>query len=353
MADVGNIVVYGAGAIGGQIAVRLANAGLDPTVVEPWVKQREAIQTSGLTVQEQSGGEEHASLRAIAPEELAAPIGLLLLCVKSYDTMEALRVVKPWLANDGLVVSMQNSINEDWIAPEVGAERVVGGVILINGSFLEPGRVQASSSVSRATASAELPGVYVGEHGAPAGGKAARVADALNHVWPSLVIDDLAHERWSKMVNNTMLNPVSAIGGMRSAELLASADARTIAVRLAAETMRVAEAEGHPLTTIMGEYAADDVYATAGGESDAVERALGERAARVSPDAMTSMYQDMRRGRKTEVDYFSGLVSRKGASHGIAAPYCDAVTELVHRVESGALTPGAPALREVFSLVGS
>ncbi|MDE2837827.1 MAG: ketopantoate reductase family protein [Chloroflexota bacterium] len=340
------LVVYGAGAIGGQIAVRLANAGLDPLVVEPWDAQREAIQSRGLTMQTEGGGEERASPATIAPHELAEEVSLLLLCVKSYDTMDALAVIGPRLADDGLLVSMQNSINEEWIAPEVGAERTVGGVILVNGSFLEPGRVQASGSVSRASLTT-MPGVYVGEYGAPAGERARRVADVLANVWPAEPVDDLLHERWSKMVNNTMLNPVSAVGGMRSAELLANADARRIAVRLAAETMRVAEAEGHPLARIMGDYDAVDVYANAAGESDVVERGLEARGAQVPPGAMTSMYQDVRRGRKTEVDYFSGIVSQKGASHGIATPYCDAITALVHRVESGDLTPSPESLRLV------
>ena len=114
------LVVYGAGAIGGQITVRLANAGLDPLVVEPWDAQREAMQARGLTMQTESGGEEHATPVTIAPHELAEEVELLFLCVKSYDTMEALAVVKSWLADDGLLVSMQNSINEEWIAPEVG-----------------------------------------------------------------------------------------------------------------------------------------------------------------------------------------------------------------------------------------
>lgn len=340
------IVVYGAGAIGGQIAVRLANAGLDPLVVEPWDAQREAVQARGLTMQTEDGGEEHATPVTIAPDELAEEAALLFLCVKSYDTMDALAVIEPWLADDGLLVSMQNSINEEWIAPEIGAERTAGGVILVNGSFLEPGRVQASSSVSRASAVA-LPGVYAGEYGASAGATARRVADVLGHVWPAEPVDDLLHERWSKMVNNTMLNPVSAVGGMRSAELLADADARRLAVRLAAETLRVAEAEGHPLARIMGDYDAADVYANAAGESDVVEEGLAARAAHVGPGAMTSMYQDVRRGRKTEVDYFSGLVAQKGAAHGIPTPYCDAITALVHRVESGGLAPSSSALRLV------
>lgn len=344
-----NIVVYGAGAIGGQIAVRLGAAGLNPTVVEPWSVQREAMQAKGLTVHAQSGEVEHAKPMTISPAELSGQVELVFLCVKSYDTPEAMRVLAPRLAPAGLVVSMQNSINEEWIAPVIGAERVMGGVILINGSFLEPGHVQASSSVSRATASRELPAVYVGEFASSLTSRAERVADVLSHVWPSVPISDLLHERWSKMVNNTMLNPVSAVGGLKSSELLANEDARKIAVRIAAEVMRVAEAEGHILKTIMGDYAAGDVYADAAGESDRVRTALAERATRVSPDAMTSMYQDIRRGRKTEVDYFSGFVSRKGAGHGIAVPYCDAITALVHRVEAGDLAPGPSVLKQAFA----
>ena len=345
-----NIVVYGAGAIGGQAAVRLTNTGMEPLVVEPWDAQREAIRSGGLTMHREHGEDEHAKPRVIAPGEMAETIDVLLLCVKSYDTLQALDAVKPYLASDALVVSLQNSINEEWIAPEVGDARTLGGVILVNGSFLEPGHVRASMSVSMASATSALPGLYVGEYGAPAGEKARRVSAMLEHVWPSVAIDDLLHERWSKMVNNTMLNPVSAVSGMRSAALLADADARRIAVRLAAETMRVAEAEGHPLARIMGDYDAADVYAGAAGESDAVDRGLAGRAAAVGANAMTSMYQDVQRGRRTEVDYFSGLVAQKGASHGIATPYCVAMTELVHRVEAGALTPGVESLREAYRL---
>ena len=347
----GRVVIYGAGAIGGQIAVRLTNGGFDPLVVEPWAPQREALVSGGITLHTQSGEREHATPQTIGPDHLQEPVGILLLCVKSFDTLAALDVVAAYLTDDAIVVSLQNSINEEWIAPVVGAERLVGGVILINGSFLQPGHVQASSSVSRATASADLPGVYVGEYGSAAGAHASTVATVLNHVWPSVPIDDLLHERWSKMVNNTMLNPISAIGGMKSAALLANGDARRIGISLASEVLQVAEAEGHPLGVIMGEYAAADVYAGAEGRSDVVEQGLAERAGRVSPEAMTSMYQDVQRKRLTEIDYFSGLVSKKGQDAGIPAPFCDAVTDLVHQVEAGQLMPSPEALREVFRSV--
>ena len=183
-----NIVVYGAGAIGSQVAGRMSGAGHSVTVVEPWDAQRAAIRSGGITVNDEPKGTSDGpySPQVIAPDELdklAGPIDYLFMAVKSYDTMSALERMLPHLSPTGLVISMQNSINEEWIAPVVGKERTVGGVILINAVLLEPGAVTLTASVSRASAAhRDLPGVYVGEYLAPAGDNAKRVASLLNSV---------------------------------------------------------------------------------------------------------------------------------------------------------------------------
>jgi 2-dehydropantoate 2-reductase len=352
-----NIVIYGAGAIGSQIAGRMHGAGHALTIVEPWTPQRAAIQTSGITVHnEMDGGpDEHYQPPAIGPDELdklSGPIDTLFLCVKSFDTLDSLENVLPHLAPDGLVVSMQNSINEEWVAPTVGLDRTVGGVILINTVLLEPGHVTLTSSVSRASAAhRDLPGVYVGEYLKPAGDKARRVAALLNSVWPSVPVDDLMHERWSKLANNTMMNTVSAISGLRSKLALSTPEARRLIVEIAAETLRVAEAEGYPLETLMGDYSAADIFAGAEGRSDVVDQGLASRAALVSESATTSMLQDVLRDRQTEVDFFSGLIAEKGAIHGIGTPFCRAATEVAHRVEAG-LPASVNNITEVFRLIG-
>lgn len=79
--------------------------------------------------------------------------------MKSYDTEAALERVLPHLAPDAPLVSLQNSINEEWIAPRAGASRVLGGVVLVNAVLLEPGLVTATASVSRAAAGVRLPGL--------------------------------------------------------------------------------------------------------------------------------------------------------------------------------------------------
>lgn len=353
-----NIVVYGAGAIGAHIGGRLHGAGHPVTVVEPWAPQREALQRSGVTIHSETGEreDEHYLPKVIAPEalgELGQPIDVLFMSVKSYDTMDSLQTVLPYLAPDGIVVSMQNSINEEWIAPMVGNHRMVGGVILINAVLLEPGLVIATQSVSRASsAHRDLPGVFVGEYLAPIGDNARRVAALLDSVWPAVPVDDLMHERWSKLVNNTMMNTVSGISGLRSAALLADADARRLLIAIAAEALAVAEAEGHPLETLMGDYPASEMYAGARGRSDVVDLGLAERSKLVSEGATTSMLQDVLRVRKTETDFFSGLIASKGKAHGIPTPFCEAANGMAHKVETRVVEPSASNIADVFRAVG-
>jgi 2-dehydropantoate 2-reductase len=343
----GRLIVYGIGAIGGQVAGRLHSAGVALTAVEPWDAQREAVEREGLRIAGTDGTVERHRLPVIAPHALAGQVDLCLLAVKSYDTDEALSRVLPHLAPDALVVSLQNSINEEWIAPRVGAERALGGVVLVNAVLLEPGQITVTASVSRAAAASRLPGVYVGEYLRPAGDAARRVARLLEAVWPAEPIDDLLCERWTKMVTNSALNPVSGIGGLGSAAMLSSAAARRAIIGIAAEVLRVAAAEGHPVARVMGDFSAEEVHAGASGASDAFERGLAARAARVSGDAATSLLQDVLRGRRTEVDFFSGMAARKARAHGIATPWCDAATALVHEIEAGQRAPAAANIDEL------
>lgn len=340
------IAVYGAGAIGAQIGGRLHTAGHDVTVIEPWTPQREAMAANGLTVHT-SDGDEHHHPPVLSPDamgDLAGPVDVLFLAVKSYDTVEAIRIAKPHLAPDALVVSMQNSINEEALVQEVAAERLLGGVILINGVLDVPGEVTLTSSVSRASANLDLPGVEVGEYLRPASEQAVRVARILDSVWAAVTTDDLLHERWMKLATNTMVNTVCGVSGLGSAAMLADATARRALILIGAEVLRVADAEGYALETLLGDYTADEVLADATGNTGVVDRGLAGRAKRVSADAAPSLLQDVRRGRRTEVDYFSGLVGAKGRKHGIATPVCDMSTELLHTIERGEIAPSPELL---------
>ena len=274
-------------------------------------------------------------IRPAELEGLDRPIDVLFLAVKSYDSRRVLQTVEPYLSPDSWGVSMQNSINEEYLAEIFGPERVLGGVILINAVLEAPGRILGSrASVSRSL-DPSAPGVLVGEYAGLVTNKAPEVAGYLDSVWPSQTTGDLMKMRWTKLATSAMVNSVSGITGLRSAALLSSPEARSLMVRIAAEVVRVAEANGHTIERVLGACTPEQVVESAEGRSDSMDKQLSEMAGNVSPTAATSLLQDLWRGRRTEADHFNGLVVRKGQEKKVETPVNKAVLNRLHDIEGG------------------
>jgi 2-dehydropantoate 2-reductase len=342
------LAVFGAGAIGGQVGARLAHAGHDVTIIDPWEPQVVAISNNGLTIQLQ-GDEQLYSPRIIRESELEkldGPIDILFLSVKSYDTLSAIEMISPYLGPDSWVVSMQNSINEELIAPIIGPDRTLGGVILINAVLLTPGRITSSTSVSGSGVKPS-PGVYAGEFSGPAGTKAQELQALLSSVWPAETTDNLLLERWTKLATNCMVNPVSGLSTLGSKNLMENPTARKLMVKIGAEVIKTADAHGYQIEHILGDYSPEEFCAAAEGSNSALDENMAERATRMNPEAKSSMLQDVLRGRRTEIDYFNGLVDRKASEKGIETPLNRAMVDLIHKVENGEISPGIEALEQV------
>src|SRR2546428_11036847 len=113
------ITIYGAGAIGGITGARLARAGHDVLLVDKAEDHVAAMNARGVTIDSRAGSLT-VPVRAITPGALGRDLALVLLAVKSQDTPAALEVLAPRLAADGAIVSLQNGLNEERIAPPVG-----------------------------------------------------------------------------------------------------------------------------------------------------------------------------------------------------------------------------------------
>jgi 2-dehydropantoate 2-reductase len=122
---------------------------------------------------------------------------------------------------------------------------------------------------------------------------------------------------------------------------------RRFQIRLAGESIRVGQALGYQLEKIRGIEA--ERYALA-NEGDAAAMAEVESGLTPKPGAnpradlqRPSMAQDIRKGRRTEIDAMNGFIALKGAASGVPAPSHLKLTEIVTRVERGELQP-SPAL---------
>ncbi|MFM9983277.1 MAG: ketopantoate reductase family protein [Burkholderiales bacterium] len=338
------IAIVGAGALGGYVGGNLAHQGHDVTLIDPWPENVETIRTKGLeldglTPEERFTVKGVKILHLTEVQSLARkPVDVAMVAMKSYDTAWATMLIKPYLSQQGFVVSLQNCLNEETIANIVGWGRTVGVVAsLISVDLFEAGRIRRTIPKG-----GDKHTVFrVGE---PHGRITERVEELVGwfaQIDSSKATTNLWGERWTKLVQNGMGNGVTAATGMTSGDCLRNDIVRRLQIKLAGEAVRVGQALGYQLEKIRGFEA--DVFARA-AEGDAAALAQIEPTLIPQEGAnprgaiqRPSMAQDMIKGRRTEIDAMNGYIAAKGAEVGVPAPNHAMLTEIVTRVERGEL----------------
>ena len=336
------IVVVGAGAIGGYAGGHMTRAGHDVTLVDAWPEHVEYLREHGIRLSGLTDAETHSiDVKAVHVTEVQhfakeRPIDIAFMCVKSYDTEWATHLVKPYLAPDGCVVSLQNCINEERIAHIVGWGRTLGCIAsLVAAELYKPGHIKRTVPMG-----GEKHIVYrVGEVHGKVTKRAAEVAELLRSAHSSKVTENLWGERWSKLVVNSMRNGLSAATGLSGNERDLAEGPRWLSIRLGSEAVRVGQALGLELEKMLG--MDPETLARAGeGSQDAlaeIVETLVTQARKRSDEQRPSMAQDMFKGRRTETDFINGYVAERGAFIGVSATTHAKMNEAVKRVERGDL----------------
>jgi 2-dehydropantoate 2-reductase len=336
------IGIIGAGAIGSVVGGMLARAGHDVTLIDQWPAHVEAMKARGLRL---SGtmGDVIVPVRARHVHELqtvSEPFDAVFIAVKAYDTEWATAMALPYLREpDGVVVDFQNGINDDRVAAVAGRHRALGCVITISAALQAPGHATRTDRAAL--------GFKIGEHDGRDSPRARALAALLGAVAGSAVTTNLWGERWSKLAINCMANPLSGLSGLGTLDVRTIPEVAALGVHLGAEAIAVGRAVGHEVEPIYGIPARRYLEAYAG-------RGLGELLADIAEVARArgggepSLLQDVRKGRRTEIDALNGHVCAEGARRGAATPFNDAVVAAVRRLGVG-FTPDpahlAPLIR--------
>jgi len=278
---------------------------------------------------------------AMTPDEFKAianerPVDIGVISTKAYDTEWAAELLKPALADDGFVVSLQNCINEERIAAIVGAERTAGCIASTISVGLEAPAFVQRNVPKRGASYTDF------RCGELSGASSARIEEfvaMLAKIDSAKMTTNLMGERWSKLTINASGNGLSACTGYDSKSMGLEEAPRRLSIRLAAETIQVAQALGIKLENISG-FAPDEWVAAASGDAQVfarIEAAKIDGAKERAPGSYPSMGQDIKKGRRTEIDYLNGLVVDKGRELGIATPANEGILHAVRKVESGEL----------------
>lgn len=347
------IAIVGTGAVGAYAGGFMHNAGENVTFFDPWPENVVAMRDRGLRLLSAEGDIEYeGKVRAHHLSDIAGLAGkpefdIAFICAKSYDTAWHAQLIKPYLARDGFVVSLQNCINEDAIAEVVGWPRVVGCIASLIAVCMDaPGQVRRM--VPRGGAANHV----VFRAGEPSGritNRSTRIAELVSHTDGAKATSNLWGERWSKLITNSMFNPVIAASGLTNVTAVLEEKTRRLSIRIAAEGVRVATASGIELESIRG--LQPDVWqAAAHGDDNAfgtIEARLVEGAKNAKTDGRPSMAQDVEKGRRSEIDFMNGLIVRTGESLGIETPANRGIVAAMQGVDANVVTPGLAAVSDI------
>ncbi|RBW51891.1 ketopantoate reductase family protein [Marinobacter sp. F3R11] len=307
-----NILVIGAGGIGGYYGARLAEAG-HRVVLTARGEHLAALQKKGLVVHYegrvmecQVPAVDHA---ALVQNYQSGDFDVIVIALKSTATKAVLNELSPWLGqSDVSVLSLQNGVdNEPVIARVLGESRVLGGLaVRIGGHIVEPGVVEAEGVAQ----------IVMGEWPSVPEIQDARrpILEILQNAFdkagiPATVSDNIRYELWRKLVINNGVNPISALTGLDTQSLTRHPQLSRVVYGMMAETAAAAKADGLKL----GKDDVDEMFALI-SSFNAIK---------------TSMLVDKEKGRPLELDSIAGAVLRRSEELGIDAPYTTTVNALL------------------------
>jgi 2-dehydropantoate 2-reductase len=336
-----NILVVGGGAIGGITAASLTRQGQNVIILDADRPHVEAI-NKGLEI---TGFRELTiPVKSLVPAEFTDKqhkgwADIVLLAVKGLHTENALTSILPCVSSKAPVVSMQNGINEETIARIVGADRTIGCSITWGGTNKGPGQLIQTTEG----------GFIIGQW--PTGKSAIvdETAQLLSKAFTTEISDNIIGDRWTKLLITASLTGVGTVAGLTYGGVLENEAARKVALTVITETYDVGIAAGVVFAELMG-VSPSIVLVRNRADFDNASK-LMEFAFSKHGATKPSMWQDIEKGRKTEVDFVNGYVMRKGKEVGLKTSANELVTRVIKDIEAGKKKPGLENLREFESIV--
>jgi 2-dehydropantoate 2-reductase len=306
-----HILVVGPGALGCLVATAISR-GMEGTGSRLSVLDHDRTRADRLNREgiwyELDGAHRSFPLAVTADPLAAEPADVVILCVKSYDVLASLASCRPLLAEGTVLLFLQNGIGHLNCGEAAGKAVIAYGTTTEGATLLSPGHVRHAG------------------HGATFLGFPSPVdarSTALLHQTAAIcsrggmtttVTADILHRLWAKLFINVGINALTAIHGCLNGDLLT--------IPGVAERMQTAVDEAEQVARASG-------IAVNGDPFTATVEVCRRTAANIS-----SMLQDVRRRRRTEIDAINGAIVREGRSLGLESPENLLLVEQIKEIEA-------------------
>ena len=322
------IAVAGAGSIGCFVGGMLAAGGKRVTLLaRPRVIAE--IEANGLRLTSFDGMDTRLAAGKVALSENAdvlAGASVVLVTVKSADTAGMADIIARHAPADAVIVSLQNGVsNLSLLREKLPGRRVLGGMVPFNVIALGEGRFHRATSGD----------IVIERDDAGTAGKLSVPGLQMR------ATDDIAGVQWGKLLFN-LNNALNALADLPLRQQLSQRSWRRLYADQVAEALTAIEAEGIkpasaaplPVSWIPPLLRLPDAL---------FELVLG-RTMKIDPEARSSMWEDLQRGRRTEIDYLQGVIIEIAGRRGLPAPLSRRIVELIRKAEAdGKGSPGLTA----------
>lgn len=301
------IAVIGAGAMGCLYGAYLSLKN-EVVMLDSFAPQVDAINKNGITIREEDGTEHtYKNVTARLSGDLHEPVDWVILFVKSNYTDDALLSNAALFGDKTIVMTLQNGAGNDRkIAKYVSAGNIIIGTSTHNSVNLGKGKIFHG-------------GLGVTTIGSNHG--AEKYLDILEKNlteagFDTVVSDDIQRIIWSKLFVNLSINTFTAITNTPIGYMIEDRHAWNFAKRLVYEAISVAEEDGTYF------------------DRREVMESIKEVCEKLK-NGYSSMYQDRKKGVKTEIDAINGAVVEQAKLYGVSVPYNSLIVDLVHAIEGG------------------
>ena len=298
------IAIIGPGAMGCLFAAHLAKKN-EVGLFDKSSKRAQVISKQGIKV-EGISGKWSAKVDATVDLKKIEGCEVILICVKSYDTKDAISKIKDSINDSAIVITLQNGVgNIEVIGELIGQQRVVGGVTNLGATLLGDGYIRHAGKGE--TVLGRIDGKIPAEM--------RGIRETFNKAkLETRISRDIKGLLWSKLIVNVGINALTAITRLNNGRLVEFDGVRQIMSKAVAEAVRVAKRKrikllyDDPLTKV-------------------------EAVCEATSSNVASMLQDVLKKKKTEINFINGVIVREGQSLGIPTPVNSILVDLVKTIE--------------------
>jgi 2-dehydropantoate 2-reductase len=296
------IAVMGAGGIGGYFGGRLAQGGSEVVFIARGAHLA-ALRGRGLIVESKLGDVILPKVQATDDPSTLGAVDVVLIGVKLWDTEAAAHAVSAIVGPTTAVLSLQNGVQKDDVLRHIlGTEPVLGGVCYIASTIAGPGIIKHTGTLQK---------LVFGEYDGRRSGRAEALLEACRRGGIDAELSlDIRKAIWEKFVFLVGLSAVTTTIRLPIGPIRTNPRTRRFLLDIMREVVAVGRAQGVALSA---EYAEDRLAYCDG----------------LPAEMVSSMYHDLERGNRLEVDWLSGGVAELGQAVGVPTPVNRAVSDIL------------------------